>query len=102
MWAEVICCTYYYLHNSRVRTDVITIVRRMAKHTSVLRQNTSKTLLKKGFACQNRKCFGKTESDFNLLGLFVENTFGRTLELCKRSFSVNSCLFLAFDSKNSS
>jgi len=46
MWAEVIFCTYYYLHNSRVRTDVITIVRRMAKHKSVLRQNTFKTLLK--------------------------------------------------------
>jgi len=47
MWAEVIFRTYYYLHNSRVRTDVITIVRRMTKHKIVLWQNTTfKTLLK--------------------------------------------------------
>jgi len=47
MWAEVIFRAYYYLHNSRILTDVITIiVRRMAKQKSVLRQNTFKTLLK--------------------------------------------------------
>ncbi len=27
MWAEVIFRTYYYLHNGRILTDVITIVR---------------------------------------------------------------------------
>jgi hypothetical protein len=46
MWAEVIFRTYYYLHTIRLHTDVITVVRRMAKHKSVLRQNTFKTLLK--------------------------------------------------------
>ena len=40
--------TYYYLHNSR-GTDVITIVRRMAKHKSVLPKH-------KVF-WQSRKCF---------------------------------------------
>jgi len=35
----------------------------------------------------NRKRFEKTESVFNLLGIFVENTFGRTLIFSKMSFS---------------
>ncbi len=51
-----------FLHNSRVRTYVITIVRCMAKHKSVLWQNTFKTLLKNVLPkpkvfWQNRKCF---------------------------------------------
>ena len=61
MWAEVIFCNYFYLHNSRVLTYyVIAIVRFMAKHKSVLRQNTFKTTFE--------KCFTVTES-------FLQNTF---------------------------
>jgi len=32
LWAKVIFFTYYYLHDSRVRTNVMTIVRHRAKH----------------------------------------------------------------------
>jgi hypothetical protein len=54
MWAEVIFRTYYnFLHNSRIRTDVITIVRRK----SVLRQNTCKTLLIGGALIKSSNIF---------------------------------------------
>jgi len=81
MLAEVIFRTYYYLHNSRIHTDVITNVRRMAKHKSVLRKNTFKTLLKSVLPkqkvfWQNRKCFQSVGAIFRKDTNFFKNEIG--------------------------
>jgi len=69
-------------------TDVITIVRLMAKHKSVLREQTQQINFKSVLQKQNTfknvlNCQNTFKSVFNLSGLFVEYTFGSTLILSK-------------------
>ena len=63
---EVIFRTSYYVHNSKILADVITIVWRVAKHKSVLRQNTFKTLLKS--VVPKQEVFCKTHLCFQSVG----------------------------------
>ena len=69
-------------------TDVIAIVRSMAKHNSVLPEQAQQINFKSVLRKQNTfksvlNCQNTFKSVFNLLGLFVEYTFRTTLILSK-------------------
>ena len=88
MWAEVIFCTYFYLHNSRVLTYVITIVRLMAKHKSVLRQNTFKTLLKS--VLPKQKVFWKNSKCFQFVGTICWKHFRNDTNFLKNEIGFSN------------
>jgi hypothetical protein len=67
-----------------VRTDAITIVRCVAKHKSVLNQNTFV------FDWQNTFVFCKTHLCFQSVGPFVAYTFGRTLIFLKNEIGFSN------------
>ena len=59
MWVEVIFCTYYYLHNSRILTDVITRVQSCKVSTAILRdarQPISQCLKTRNLASLSQCC----------------------------------------------
>jgi hypothetical protein len=65
-------------------TDVITIVGRIPKHTSILREQAQAQQINCKMFCQSKTLskvlwIAKTFSKVCLLGLFVEYTFGEKL-----------------------